>query len=66
MGVKLSVSFISSFKIFIKSINKMKKIISIVNLTTVVVGGLVFSFTQFNNGSVANREIKTEAPKKAI
>lgn len=40
----------------------MKKNISIVILTLVVVGGLVFSFTQFNNESVAKNEIKAEAP----
>jgi hypothetical protein len=40
----------------------MKKIISIVIVTLVVVGGLVFSFTQFNNESVAKNEIKSEAP----
>jgi hypothetical protein len=40
----------------------MKKNISIVILTLVVVGGLVFSFTQFNNESVAKNEIKSEAP----
>ena len=40
----------------------MKKIISIVILTVVVVGGLVFSFTQFNNESVAKNEIKGAAP----
>lgn len=44
----------------------MKKIIYISILTLVVVGGLVFSFTQFNNDLVANRDIKAEAPKKAI
>lgn len=40
----------------------MKKIISMLILTLVVVGGLVFSFTQFNNGMVAIREVKAEAP----
>jgi hypothetical protein len=40
----------------------MKKIISILILMLVFVGGLVFSFTQFNNESVAKNEIKSEAP----
>jgi len=44
----------------------MKKIISIVILTTVVVGGLMLSFTQFNNNKIAGNKIETEAPKKAI
>ncbi|MDP2160564.1 MAG: hypothetical protein Q8K02_08795 [Flavobacterium sp.] len=44
----------------------MKKIISIVILTTVVVGGLVLSFTQFDNDKIAGNKIETEAPKKAI
>lgn len=44
----------------------MKKIISIVILTTVVVGGLVFGFTQFDNDEIAFNKIKTENPKKAI
>lgn len=39
----------------------MKKVFSIFILALVVVGGLVFSFTQFNNDSVANHEIKAEA-----
>ncbi|MBA4154416.1 hypothetical protein [Flavobacterium sp.] len=43
----------------------MKKIISIVILTLVVVGGLVFSFTQFNNDKIASNEIKTETSKKS-
>lgn len=43
----------------------MKKIISISILTLVIVGGLVFSVTQFNNDSVAHREIKKEASKKS-
>lgn len=30
----------------------------------VIVGGLVFSFTQFNNDKITNNEIKTETPKK--
>lgn len=42
----------------------MKKIISIPILTLVIVGGLVFSFTQFNNDKITNNEIKTETPKK--
>ena len=44
----------------------MKKIISIVILTLVVVVGLVFSFTRFNNDKIASNAIKTETPKKAI
>jgi hypothetical protein len=40
----------------------MKKNISIVILTLAVVGGLVFSFTQFNNESVPKNEIKAGAP----
>jgi hypothetical protein len=44
----------------------MKKIISIVILTLVVVGGLVFSFTRFNNDKIVSNAIKTEPPKKAI
>jgi hypothetical protein len=40
----------------------MKKNIFIVILTVVLVGGLVFSFTQFNNELVAKNEIKAEAP----
>jgi hypothetical protein len=44
----------------------MKKIISIFILMLVLVGGLVFSFAQFNNDLIANREIKTETPKKSI
>ncbi len=44
----------------------MKKIISILILMLVLVGGLVLSLTQFNNDWVANREIKTETPKKSI
>ena len=31
----------------------------------VVVGGLVFSFTQFNNDKIASNEIKTETSKKS-
>lgn len=42
----------------------MNKIISIPILTLVIVGGLVFSFTQFNNDKITNNEIKTETPKK--
>jgi len=44
----------------------MKKVISLVILTLVVVGGLVFSFTQFNNDKIVSNAIKTETPKKAI
>lgn len=44
----------------------MKKIVSTFILTLVVVGGLVFSSAQFNNDLIANREIKTETPKKSI
>jgi hypothetical protein len=40
----------------------MKKNIFIVILTVVLVGGLVFSFTQFNSELVAKNEIKAEAP----
>lgn len=43
----------------------MKKIISIVILTLVIVGGLVFSFAQFNNDKIASNEIKTETSKKS-
>jgi hypothetical protein len=43
----------------------MKKIISIFTLTLVVVGGLVFSLTQFNNDKIANNEIKTETSNKS-
>ena len=42
----------------------MKKIISIFILTLVIVGGLVFSFAQFNNDKITNNEIKTETSKK--
>ena len=42
----------------------MKKIISISILTLVIVGGLVFSFAQFNNDKITNNEIKTETSKK--
>jgi len=43
----------------------MKKVISIFILMLVVVGGLVFSFTQFNNDKIASNEIKTETSKKS-
>lgn len=43
----------------------MKKIISISILTLVIVGGLVFSFTQFNNDKIASNEIKTETSNKS-
>jgi hypothetical protein len=43
----------------------MKKIISISILTLVIVGGLVFSFTQFNNDKIASNEIKTEISNKS-
>ena len=43
----------------------MKKIISISILTLVIVGGLVFSFAQFNNDKITNNEIKTETSKKS-
>ena len=43
----------------------MKKVISIFILMLVVVGGLVFSFTQFNNVKIASNEIKTETSKKS-
>ena len=43
----------------------MKKIISISILTLVIVGGLVFSFAQFNNDKIASNEIKTETSKKS-
>jgi hypothetical protein len=44
----------------------MKKIISIFILTLLILGGLVFSFTQFNNDLGANHENKAETPKKSI
>lgn len=43
----------------------MKKIISISILTLVIVGGLVFSFAQFNNDKIASNEIKTETSNKS-
>jgi cell division protein YceG involved in septum cleavage len=43
----------------------MKKIISILILMLVLVGGLVFSFTQFKKSPVAHRDIKTEVSKKS-
>lgn len=43
----------------------MKKIISIPILTLVIVGGLVFSFTQFNNDKIASNEIKTKTSNES-
>lgn len=43
----------------------MKKIISISILTLVIVGGLVFSFAQYNNDKIASNEIKTENSRKS-
>ncbi len=44
----------------------MKKVIYVLILLLVVVGGLVFSFAQFTYGSSENREIKNENLKKSI
>jgi len=43
----------------------MKKIISISIITLLIVGGLVFSFTQFKNDKIASNEIKKEISNKS-